>query len=143
MAQGTKLPKAWASWRSITEKDPKRLAKLAEAGLKLRLARKEKEAEAAALKKEQDELEAHLINTFGVADLREVKTKLGVVTLAEKDVPRATDWDAIWQYIIKHDARDLLQKRLGEKACQERWSNGETIPGVEQFHQKKIKFGED
>lgn len=138
-----KIPVAWNTWRSISEKDPKRLAKLAEEGLRLRLARKAKEAEASAMKKEQDALEDFLINTFTTGDLTEVKTKLGVVRMTEKDVPAAKDWDKIWAFIVQNKAYDLVQKRLGERACQERWENGTAIPGVEQYHQKKIKFGED
>lgn len=137
------VPKALKAWRQIKSNDPKRLEKLGAAGIKLRAERKALESAAALLKAEQDAVEDAIINNFTAADLRQVKTRSGTITLMEKDVPRATDWEAIEKHILATKEFDLLQRRLGEKACQERWNNGKEIPGVTKYHDKRIKFGED
>lgn len=53
------------------------------------------------------------------------------VTLRTKHKPTASDWSLIYDYIDKHKAPDLLQRRLAEGAINERLQDGETIPGVE------------
>lgn len=134
------------NWRSIRENDPKRLPKLIEAGIKLRDARKALEAEAAKLQADQRALEDYLINTFQKDDLREVKTASGTGKLVPKSIPQKDDatggWDAIWKYIIKNKAYDLLQKRLHESAVKARWEAKEKIPGVKEFVIWVFKFGD-
>lgn len=141
-----KLPKAWATWRSIPPKDPKRLLKLIEAGIKLRNERKELEAQGNAILEEEKALTDFLIKTFEKADLKEVKTPLGTARLVYKDIPvmdpDTGGWDAIYAYIVKNKAWELLQKRLGERACQERWEAKQTIPGVKQFTKVTVKLGD-
>lgn len=169
-----KLPKAWASWRSIPEADPKRLAKLVEAGIELRNERKSHEATAKALEAEEKALVTHLIENFTKADLTEVKTRLGTGRLVRKDIPQMDEatggWEAVYAYIVKpaiegfsddefefrvakdrlklakyiaqHGNWEMLHKRLGERACQERWEAKEKIPGVKAFNQVTIKLGD-
>jgi hypothetical protein len=133
-------------WRTISEKDPKRLSKLIEAAFSLDTARKSLEKQAEALEKEVRAIKEHLIQKFDKSDLTEVKTSLGTARLSKKDVPTVDDstggWDAIYKYITKHKAWDLLQKRFGEKACQERWDAKVTIPGVKKFNKVDIKLGD-
>lgn len=52
------------------------------------------------------------------------------VNVHRKVKPRAEKWELIYTYIAKHDAFDLLQKRLGEEAVQLRWDDGIDIPGI-------------
>jgi len=175
-----KLPKAWESWRTISEKDPKRLSKLVEAGIELRNERKAHEATAEALRKQEAALVNHLIENFDKADLTEVKTKLGTGRLVRKDIPQMDEatggWEAVYAYIVRpgvehgldqivlssvvpkttlknlvqsmmkaiarHGNWELLHKRLGERACQERWAEKEQIPGVRAFTQVTIKLGD-
>lgn len=139
----TSLPKAWQSWRAVPEKDPKRLSKLVEAGCKLRAKRKALEAEAEVIRKEERALKDFLLEGFDKSALEQIKTKAGTAELSAKTVPQAEDWNAIYTYIAKHKAYDLLQKRLHERACAERWEAGEAIPGVKQFKVLDIKFGEE
>lgn len=136
-----KLPKSWSTWRTL-----KALPQLIEAGFKMEQQRKELEAQAEAIKKERLALEDHIIEKFTKEDLREVKTSLGSAKLAVKVLPTVDKetggWDAIWKYIFKHKAYDLVEKRLGQMACKARWDAGETIPGVTTFTKLSIKFGE-
>ncbi len=141
MPQERDVPKAWQSWRSI-KKGPKQLVELIEAGIKLRDQRKELESKCAALGAEEKALKDFVLDTFDKADLREVKTKAGTARLAVKDVPQAEDWEKIYAHIKKTGEFDLLQKRLGERACQERWDAKVAIPGVKKFHVVTLKLGD-
>lgn len=142
-----KLPAAWSSWRVLTKsKDPKQIVKLIEAGIELRNERKAHEATAQALEAEEKALKEFLIQNFLKADLKEVKTRLGTGRLVTKDIPvmdpDTGGWDAIYKYIVKNNAWDLIQKRLGEKACQERWDDKVKIPGVKKFTRMDLKLGD-
>jgi hypothetical protein len=134
------------AWRSIQDNDPKRLVKLISAGIELRNQRKELERLAKVLGDEEHEIEKSLLNDFDKADLQEVRTPLGVGRLVKKDIPvmdpDSGGWEAIYKYIVKHKAWEILTKRLGEKACQERWEAGEKIPGIKPFTKAHIKFGD-
>lgn len=53
-----------------------------------------------------------------------------VANLKPKDVPTVNDWQALYGFIVEHDAFDLLHKRLGDKAVALRWADGIELPGV-------------
>ncbi len=48
-----------------------------------------------------------------------------------KPVGTVMDWNAVEKWIAKHDAFDLLQRRLHQGAWLERVEAGQAIPGVE------------
>lgn len=50
--------------------------------------------------------------------------------ITKKREPSVTDWDALYKYIKKKSAFDLLQRRLSSLAMRERWDEGEEVPGV-------------
>jgi hypothetical protein len=83
---------------------------------------------------EMEEAEKDLYKTI-IAKLREagmsaVGGKLGLVKMSETVEPIAQDWRQTWDYIKKHDAFELLHKRLTVTAVKERWEAGEEVPGV-------------
>lgn len=84
---------------------------------------------AAGIKVEEDALKQELI-----AQCRENQGGYDLATVTieyiTKDKPAPEDWNAIYTYINDHDAPDLMQKRLHEGACKERWDDGREIPGV-------------
>jgi hypothetical protein len=133
-------------WKKISDKDPKRLSKLIEAAFTLDTERKSLEYKARELESEVRAIKDLLINQFDKADLKEIKTRLGTARLSSKDIPiidpDTGGWDAVYKYIVKHKAWELLQKRFGEKACQERWEAGEKIPGIQKFHKVEVKLGD-
>lgn len=43
------------------------------------------------------------------------------------------DWDRLYAYIRKNNKFELLQRRLGETACQELIDDKKKVPGVENF----------
>lgn len=142
----TKLLKAWDSWRTIPAEDPKRLALLTQEAFRLDTQRKGLEKEAEAISKEVRQIKDALIADFDKGALKEIHTSLGVARLVRKDVPTVDTetggWDAVWKYITKYKAYELVQKRFGEKAVQERWDAGESIPGVKRFTKIDIKLGD-
>lgn len=88
---------------------------------------------------EEEALEQTLIKEFGKAKVEGMRGKLGQAYLDRKVVPRVTDWEKYWGHIKKTGHFDLLQKRPGEVACQERWDEGKNIPGCEQFPIVQVK----
>lgn len=172
MAKMNKLPDAWAGtskWRSIKKDDPKRMAKLAAVAILIDLERRNLDRLSKTRDEEVREIKKILIEDFDKADIKEIKTKYGTARLAPKDIP-VTDpdsggWEATYAYIIeqaltqilngtniktknvakyvaKHGFWDILHKRLGERACAERWEQKEKIPGVKQFQQMDMKLGD-
>jgi hypothetical protein len=95
------------------------------------------------LKEVEDEygaLEKHLIDSIPKEDLQGATGKTARVELDRKTVPTAKDWDAIYAYIKKTGAWELLHKRLSTTACNERWAAKRVIPGVEPFTVVKLKL---
>lgn len=55
----------------------------------------------------------------------------------------AAKWvKALAKFVAEKGNWELLEKRLGRKACQERWKDKVRIPGVKAFHVTDLKFGE-
>jgi len=67
--------------------------------------------------------------------------KVANVKLVLKIKPVAKDWEAIRKYIIEHDAWDLMQRRLGDLACRERWDDGIDLPGIDKFPVDDLSIG--
>ena len=60
------------------------------------------------------------------------------VNQAPEYVPHVMDWEAYWAFIHNTNDFSLLEKRPGKAACQERWDQGMTIPGVEKYPVYKL-----
>jgi len=60
------------------------------------------------------------------------------VTLQTVSKPQAVDWPAIHEYMVSHDAMDLLQRRLAVGAIDDRIEEGEEIPGIEFIQVNKL-----
>ena len=89
---------------------------------------------AKAMKKAEDALEATIIsalesseNTTGIAG------KFASAQLVTKEKLVAEDWDAVWKYIVKNKAYDLVQRRLSDEAVKARLNEGEVVPGVQKM----------
>lgn len=97
----------------------------------LRLAM-EKEME--AVKAREHQIREHIIANLSKSDDSGASGLKYRAQIVMKDVPRATDWAKVHEYIQKTGRFDLLQKRLGEKAVADTWESGVQIPGVECVH---------
>lgn len=56
--------------------------------------------------------------------------QLAQVSFKSVVIPKADDWAKISQYIIRHKATQLLQRRLSTSAYDELVAQGKTVPGV-------------
>lgn len=131
------LPKSWQP-----KPLPKTLGESIDAALAVRTARKELEAVIKQMESDETRIEEHIIASFKKSEIEGARGKHGTATLKEKDVPKVVDWDAFYAHIRKTGSFELLQRRPGEGACQERWEAKESIPGVEKFHKVDLHITE-
>ena len=54
--------------------------------------------------------------------------------IKKKTKPKPADWEKIYDYIVKHDRFDFLQKRLSDKAVMDVMEEEGSVPGVEKIH---------
>jgi hypothetical protein len=106
---------------------------------KLQLKREVHVTKADALDKKIKEKQEKLFVKFKKADLNGAAGKLGRCEVVERDVANVKDFEAVLAYAVKHNAQDLVQKRVNNTAVQARWEQGEKIPGVEKFHYVGLK----
>lgn len=113
---------------------PKSMGRCADLYNDVRQLRLAMDKEVEAVKARESEIREYIISNLsksadtGAAGLRYR------AQIVMKDSPRATDWQALWGYIAKHNRFDLLQKRLGEKAVMDTLADNVKIPGVEVVH---------
>lgn len=88
---------------------------------------------AAALKAEEDAFKKQLIGIALESKARSLGGSVGSVNWHRKQKPTVENWEQLYAYIKQYDAFELLQRRIGEKAVEERWEDGIVIPGVVTF----------
>lgn len=91
------------------------------------------QAEAEEWQRQETALTEHIIRTLPKSDSGAMGKhhKVQVIT---KVKPRVTDWAALFNYVKRTGAFELLQRRLSEGPVQERWEGGKQVPGVETFN---------
>lgn len=107
--------------------------KLAQMGDKYALAREKRLAAdrvADKLKEDETALKQELIEALQDAKVDGVTGKIKRVELARKDIIIVDDWSAFYDYVHKHKAYDLLQKRVSNEAVKLRWEDKKKVPGV-------------
>lgn len=92
------------------------------------LKRKALAKEVAQLEKEEKRLGEILLAS--VPQMGEITAPGITLRKIIKSKPTASDWNALYEYIRKNDAFDLLHKRLTETAVKLRWDDSVIIPGV-------------
>lgn len=92
------------------------------------------------LKKEEVSLENWIIDHLPKSDATGVAGHIARVQVLNKTVPRVVDWPALYKYISKNKAWELLQRRVGEGAVKERWEAGKEVPGVEHYSFPKVSI---
>lgn len=94
---------------------------------KAQLAAKEKE-----LSGQLATLESDLMKLMSEAGTYRASSDQGhTVNMSQKDVPTVTDWPTFYAYVAETQQFEFLQKRLSTPAFKERWTAGETVPGVQ------------
>lgn len=105
--------------------------------LQVKIKKKEEEIETLDIERKQklDELRAAADN----AQLTSGGGKKSKFSISVETVPHISNWDEFCQYIAANNYFHLIQRRPGSKACQELWSQGTAIPGVDKFSQHKVQ----
>lgn len=108
---------------------PKTLGGQIDALYKRRLERLALEKKVKAMKAAEGEL--HEVILKGIAEQRStaVRGKLATASAVTKVVGKVADWPALYAWIAKHDAFELLQRRLNNAAWLER-AEASPVPGV-------------
>lgn len=121
----------------MAAKFPKTLGACVDMAYELRAERlefqKKYEAELAAMKKREDEIEEHILQSFDKSDIEGAKGSVATASVSRLTVPSVKDWPKTFAWIAKHKAWDLMEKRMARVAYRDRTEAGEVIPGVESF----------
>ena len=113
-------------------KFPKTLGAAADLLYTLQQQRLEKSREVKALEKDENDLEAHILeNMLPSSGLEGARGSVGQVSKKSSLQASVTDWDKYYAYIHKHKAYHLLHKKPTVGALKEIWDNKKAVPGVE------------
>jgi len=89
-----------------------------------------KEKEAADIKEIEDDLKIAIMSKYREQGLKALGARNGTVKMNRTIKPKIRNWDELWAHIRETGEFELLHKRLTESAVEERWENGELVPGV-------------
>lgn len=106
----------------------------------LRDQRLAKQKEVDELKKREAELEERILQRFTADELAGVKTDAYAASRSTRVIPTVSDWDTFWRHVLETGDSSLIQRRVGQKAVQERWEDGREVPGVEPFTQVSLSL---
>lgn len=114
---------------------PKSIAACADALYTTRQARLDLKKQVDILEAQEALLREHIIANLPKSQATGIAGKIARATIVMKDVVQVEDWDKVYAYIAKNQARNpgvwaLMQRRIGEAAVKEVWNAGKTIPGT-------------
>ena len=89
-------------------KFPSKLGACVDKAYTLRAERLEIEKQAEELKKQEAALKDHIIATFSKADIDGAKGKVASASVTRSVKGNVKDWPAVYAYIEKNDAWDLM-----------------------------------
>ena len=121
-------------------KIPTKLGDVADLLYKTKQKRLAKQKEVEALEAEENELREHIIKTLPQSNASGVAGRLARVSVESKEVAQVDNWDSFYAYVKKHNAFELMQKRLSLKAVDERIADGVKVPGVKMFKLKTVSI---
>jgi len=134
MADPPKKTRAAKPSRAI----PKTLGACADALYTTRQERLVEQKDVEELKKYEEAIKAHVIDTLPKSDASGVAGKIAKVQVTTKKVPVVEDWDAFYKHVKRTGHFELLQRRVNVEAVQERWDAGKTVPGVGVFNAANV-----
>lgn len=114
-------------------KIPKTIGECADMLYKVRQERLALSKQVELLEADEKTLREHIITTLPKSAASGVAGKVALVTVVSKTVPQVEDWDALYKYVKKNNAFELLQRRVSDAAVKERWEGGKEVPGVVKF----------
>lgn len=121
-------------------KIPKQVGAAVDLYYRVRECRRAADKLAAEIKKQETQLANHLIDTIPKSEASGVQGRIARAVINKVSVPQVKDWDALWKYIHKSKAHDLLQRRLSAPAVEAREEDGEKVPGIGKFDVIKVSL---
>lgn len=118
------------------------LGQISDEILAIQVSVKKLDAEIDVFKKKKDVLVDELLKASDAQQLDKGGGKASKFTVHLHTVPSVDNWDLFYEFIGKKKWFHLLQRRPGEKACQELWEKNMVIPGVEKFTSMKVTVSE-
>lgn len=82
--------------------------------MKMRASIQELDAQIEAVKAQQQEVSNEIKDRMRAMGTKSLKTDFGTVSLTEKTRYYTHDWDSFKQFVVQHDALDLLEKRIAQ-----------------------------
>ena len=119
---------------------PKTLGACADKLYQLKEARLKIQAQADKIEEQEKAIKEYVIQNLGKENAEGVAGHVAKVSITRSVVPTAKDWDKFYAHVLKTKDFSLMQKRLHEAACRERWDDGKEIPGVESFQVVKVSL---
>ena len=98
---------------------------------KAKLVKSEYNRQIEELNKTIREIEIQLLDEMQRQNLFKISDATGTVYIARQTVPKVVDWNAFYDYIWKHKAFHMLERRPSKSAFQEQHELNQEIPGVE------------
>ena len=114
-------------------KPPKSLAACADLLYTTRQERLDLQKKVDELKAKETILTNHLIDNLPKNDATGILGKVAKVTRSEKEAPQVNDWDALYAFIHKKKAYELLGRSVSSTAVKEYWDNKKDVPGIGKF----------
>ena len=100
---------------------------------------KELEAKTNSQKEKVTILRDKMITEMSIAGTSSFRGEGASISLLQKEIPIAKNWNDIYEYIHSNMAYDLFEKRLCSSAWKERKEDGIIIPGVDEFIRKSLR----
>lgn len=72
----------------------------------------------------------HILENFGQQEIDGATGKISKAVATPITVPNVVDWDAVYGFIQKHKAYDLLHKRVSTEAWRARLEKKVLVPGI-------------
>lgn len=123
-----------------TDQSSKSLKGLLATLIELKVAKRGLDAKLAKLNSASNELEEQILQRFTAEEISSVRVSGGLATRVVETVPNVCDWDVFYAFVKKHNAFELLQRRVTATAWRERVEAGKPVPGIESFNRVHLKL---
>jgi len=101
---------------------------------------KEYDEEIAEMKKDEEAISEHIINTFNKSEIEGARGDVCTASISRSIYPTNVQWDKVYAWVKKTGAFEIFEKRISKGAFKERYEAGEKIPGVEAFEKMSLSL---
>ena len=91
-------------------------------------------------KAEIELVKSSLLSTMQQENLNSIKGKSGRAWVHAISYPKVEDWNKVYAYVTKHQAFDILHRRVSLTAYQERIDSGHAVPGIKLETGTKLEY---